>query len=501
MTRLSIGWRLTLWYLAIFALGQFAFGVGMWLVLRHHLVGLVDKNLQNQAADVRSFLAAQKKNADVPKFQEEVTEAYGEEHAGEYLAIYTSNGEPVYVSDFLRRNSFAVAVSAFGTGPPSRDLFENREIGGRHLRFLRSSTNTHGLTFLIATGAPMHEVWETLHALRNYLLLLAPLVLMISAVGGHWLSHRALAPVDALTRTARNISGHNLSNRLEKLDTGDELQRLSDTLNEMLDRIEKVFLRITQFTADASHELRTPISLMRTEAEVALRRARDSHAYREALQHILNETEKTSVLIEDLLALARADSGSESLKPQPVELGELLRDCVQGWQPLAARAGHELAFRSADRDHVWVVADESALRRVLAILLDNAVKYTPAPGHIDVSLEVILDVKQDVNQYVKQEVNQDDRERRAVVSVSDSGIGISAEEQSKIFERFYRVDKARGRAAGGAGLGLAIARWIVERHGGSITVESAPDKGSRFSLQMPTVSQSARPTAEGVVRA
>jgi signal transduction histidine kinase len=198
-------------------------------------------------------------------------------------------------------------------------------------------------------------------------------------------------------------------------------------------------------------------------------------------------------LIEDLLALARADSGSESLKPQPVELGELLRDCVQGWQALAVRAGHELAFRSADADHVWVVADESALRRVLAILLDNAVKYTPAPGHIDVTLEVILDVHQDGN--------QDVRERRAVVSVSDSGIGISAEEQSKIFERFYRVDKARGRACGGAGLGLAIARWIVQRHGGSITVESAPDKGSRFSLQMPTVSQLALPTPEGVVRA
>jgi signal transduction histidine kinase len=260
-------------------------------------------------------------------------------------------------------------------------------------------------------------------------------------------------------------------------------------LNDMLDRIEKVFLRITQFTADASHELRTPISLMRTEAEVALRRARDSHAYREALQHILNQTEKTSVLIEELLALARADAGSESLKRQPVELGGLLRDCVQGWQPFAARAGHELAFRSGDSGHVWVVADESALRRVLAILLDNAVKYTPAPGHIAVTLGVIRDM------------NDDHRKPRAVVSVSDTGIGISAEEQSKIFERFYRVDKARGSAAGGAGLGLAIARWIVEQHGGSITIESAGDKGSRFSVQMPTVSRSVLPAPEGVVQA
>jgi heavy metal sensor kinase len=479
MTRLSIGLRLTLWYLAIFAFGQFAFGTGMWLVLRHHLVSMVDENLRDQTEDLRSFLLLQKKNANVPKFQEEVTETYAQEHAGEYLAIYTSAGDPVYISDFLKQNAFA-APAVSGTGSPKAVPFENRVIGKKQLRFFRSSVNTHGLTFVIAMGASTKEVWETLRAFRNYLLLLAPLVLLTSAVGGYWVSHRALAPVDALTRTARSISGQDLSSRLEKLDTGDELQRLSDTLNEMLDRIEKVFLRITQFTADASHELRTPISLMRTEAEVALRRERDADAYREALRHILNETEKLSVLVEDLLALARADSGREFFKLQPVELGELLRDCVQAWKPAAARAGHALNLECREAGRVWVMADESALRRVVTILLDNAVKYTPAPGYIDVVVE--------------------ERDGCAVVSVNDTGIGIQAAEQPKIFERFYRVDRARGRAVSGAGLGLAIARWIMERHGGAITVESAADKGSRFSVQMPAVSEAAIPTAHGVVQ-
>jgi signal transduction histidine kinase len=246
------------------------------------------------------------------------------------------------------------------------------------------------------------------------------------------------------------------------------LQRLSDTLNEMLERIEKVFLQITQFTADASHELRTPISLMRTEAELALRRARDSEAYREALQHILTETERTSILIEDLLALARTDSGKESLSLHQVELAELLRNCVKDAQPLAEQAGHELTMRASATTPVWIMADPSALRRVLNILLDNAFKYTPTPGHITVSLE--------------------DRDRNAIVSVSDNGIGIPAAEQSKIFERFYRVDKARARRAGGSGLGLAIARWIVQRHNGSITVESAPRNGSTFFVSIPVVS-------------
>jgi heavy metal sensor kinase len=463
MIKFSIGLRLTLWYLAIFAFGQFAFGTGMWLVLRHHLVSLVDENLQVQSEDLRSFLESQKPNADLAKFREEVAETYSQEHAGEYLALSTSTGDSVYIADFLKKDAFVA-----GTSVP---VFDDRVIGDKQLRFFRSSVNTHGLTFVSEIGVPTKEAWETLHAFRNYLLLLAPLALLTSALGGYWLSRRALAPVDALTRTARNINGRDLSQRLEKLDTGDELQRLSDTLNEMLDRIEKVFLQVTQFTADASHELRTPISLMRTEAEVVLRRARDGDAYREALEHILTETERTSVMIEDLLALARADSGREFLILQPVELSTLLHDCMKEWESRAAEAGHELTLRSSKTIHVWVTADESALRRVLTILLDNAFKYTPAPGYIDVILE--------------------ERSQHAVVSVSDSGIGIPAAEQSKIFERFYRVDKARRHTAGGAGLGLAIARWIVERHGGSITVQSTTSKGSRFSVEIPVVSQPA----------
>lgn len=469
MTRLSIGLRLTLWYLAIFALGQFAFGVGMWLVLQHHLISLVDENLRHQTEDLQGFLMSQKKKADVHKFQEEVTETYAPEHAGEYLAIFTSTGDPVYVSDFLRKNAFAAPVPRPGIGSTAI-VFEDQVVGEKHLRFLRSSVDTHDLTFIMAMGASTKEVRVTLHAFRNYLLLFAPLVLVISAVGGYWLSRRALAPVDALTRTARQIGGQDLSCRLQKLDTGDEMQRLSDTLNEMLERIEKVFLRTTQFTADASHELRTPISLMRTEAELALRRERDPDSYREALQHILKEAERTSALIEDLLVLARADSGREVFKQQPLELGEFLRDCMKDWKPLAARAGHELYLRSREGGDLWVMADESSFRRVLMILLDNAIKYTPVPGVIDVLLE--------------------ERDGCAVLSVNDTGIGISPVERLKIFDRFYRVNRARGRATGGAGLGLAIARWIVECHGGSITVESAVNEGSRFSVQMPAASRS-----------
>jgi signal transduction histidine kinase len=264
-------------------------------------------------------------------------------------------------------------------------------------------------------------------------------------------------------RTARLISGSNLSGRLEKVNTGDELQRLSDTLNEMLDRIETAFLRITQFTADASHELRTPISLVRTEAELALRRSRSEVEYQEALRHILLEAERTTSLIEHLLALARADSGGEVLHLDEVDLHKMLAVVSEGWKRVAAESNLQFTASIAPKE-LLVLGDQAALRRVVDILLDNAFKYTPSPGTVNLSL------------------TQDGE--YAVIDVQDSGVGIAVNEQDRIFERFYRVDKARSRAFGGAGLGLAIARWIVSQHNGSITIESNLGQGSIFRLRL-----------------
>jgi heavy metal sensor kinase len=285
-----------------------------------------------------------------------------------------------------------------------------------------------------------------------------------AAAGGYWLSRRALAPVDAIVRTARAVSGTNLDSRLEKLNTGDELQRLSDTLNEMLDRIERAFLRVTQFTADASHELRTPISLMRTEAELALRKSRGEGEYKDALRHILLEAERTTGLIEELLALARADSGRETLNMHPVDLRETLRTIAGDWLQVAALRNLQFTESIVASD-CFVQADETALRRVVNILLDNAFKYTLPPGTVQLALA--------------------QRNGRATITVRDTGVGIAAEEQSKIFERFYRVDKARSRELGGAGLGLSIAQWIVVQHQGSIEVESHPGRGSVFRVEVP----------------
>jgi len=459
--KLSIGFRLTIWYLALFAAAQLFFGGGMWLLLRRSLYNITDDELRRQIDDLTNFLEAQKKNASVSKLQEELSEAYLLEHSGDYLQIYDESDHAwVFRADFLQQH-----MPADGNpGVVAQARYQDYTLAGRSFRFLAQKIEVNGRAFDVQTGLPTAPVARILVLFRRSLLMFAPLLLFAAACGGYWLSRKALSPVDAITRTARTINATNLSDRLEKLRTGDELQRLSDTLNEMLGRIESAFIRVTQFTADASHELRAPISLIRTEAEIALRRPRGEAEYREALRHILLEAERTSSLVGELLALARADSGRESLHLVPVDLRGIVTEVGRQWQELMAVRKLTFTQLIASED-ILILGDQSALQRLLAILLDNAVKYTPAPGTIEVVLET--------------------QGTLAVIRVCDSGIGIIPEEHPKIFERFYRADKARNRESGGAGLGLAIALWIVQQHQGSISVHSSPGEGSTFVVELP----------------
>jgi heavy metal sensor kinase len=459
VNRISIGLRLTLWYLGVFLLAELIFGAGMWFILRQNLYDIADEALEGQAADLQRFLDA-RKDVSLSQLKSELSEDYKIERSEDYLQIIDASGNALYRSQFLEENPVATpTLNELG-----KPRYENRKLGRRRFRFISQKMDVRGSAYIVQIGHPMHEEIETLDDFRKYLLWFAPLLLLGASTVGYWLSRQALAPVDALARTARTISGHNLSSRLEQLHTGDELQRLSDTLNEMLARIESAFLRVTEFTADASHELRTPIALIHTEAELALRRSRNDAEYQEALRHILLEADRTAKLLEELLTLARADSGREALDIQPMDLLATLQECATKWTPVAARLN--LQFEENLRvQHLPVMGDANALRRVIDILLDNAFKYTPPPGKVTLSAE--------------------EKRDRVVVSVEDTGIGVAPEDQSRIFERFYRGDKARSRELGGAGLGLAIAQWIVQLHQGSIAVNSELGKGSIFRVEIP----------------
>jgi heavy metal sensor kinase len=303
-----------------------------------------------------------------------------------------------------------------------------------------------------------------------------PTLLACAAAGGYWISARALAPVDQITRTARTISAQNLSSRLVVPESRDELQRLSETLNGMLDRLESAFKKITQFTADASHELRTPVAVMRTRAELSLRKARSADEYRDVIAEVLAELEKTSGLIEQLMFLARADSGAETLHFAPTDVAGVLREaCHQG---SALAEAKQIAFdQKIPGGVMWMEGDATSLRRLFLILIDNAVKYTPASGQVEVSLQR--------------------NGKYAIAEVRDTGIGIAEADLPSVFERFYRADKARTREMGGVGLGLSIGRWITEVHNGTIEVHSTPGRGSIFQVRLPLSKMSGEIAAPG----
>jgi signal transduction histidine kinase len=287
-----------------------------------------------------------------------------------------------------------------------------------------------------------------------------------------------LIPVRQVTATARSIGGDELSRRVEVPQTADEIQFLAETLNAMLARIENSFKRMTQFTADASHELRTPVAIMRTTAEIALRQKRDEVTYQKALQEILEEAEQTSSLIDDLLTLARADSATPQLALSPTNVPEVIEMAFSKTKFLAAEKAVAVSLNIARRE-VWIEGNQEALARLFLVLFDNAVKYTPAGGKVSAVFDVA--------------------ERVPVFRIQDSGIGIPSQDIPHIFERFYRADKTRTRKHGGFGLGLAIAKWIADAHAAEIRVESIPGQGSVFTVEF--LRSRVAPAEQNVVRA
>ena len=454
MTSLPLRIRITAWYFAVLATGFCAFGVVAYYAMRGSILETVDENLQDQIQGVRELIERDSGKSDLErdlKHDEEI-------RAGsDLLQVSDPAGNWIYRSR---------TMAHFGPSTPgeTRTTFTTQQPDGVPLRVLTVPVEAGGKTYIVQLAYPLDDFNEALSRFRRVLVLSSPLLLLLASAGGYWLSRRALGPVDQVTREARSISAQNLSSRLAVPRTGDELQRLSETLNGMLERLEQAFRRITQFTADASHELRTPVALMRTRAEIILRKARTEEEYRETLRQILEDLQRTSSLIENLMLLARADSGAQALEGARINMAECIEEaCLEG-QALAETKQIGLQAE-LPQTPVWINGDANSLLRLFVILLDNAVKYTPPQGRIKVSLC--------------------SSNGSAVAEVSDSGIGIAAQDLPHIFERFFRADPARSRQTGGAGLGLAIGKWIAEAHGGTITAQSKPGEGSVFQVKIP----------------
>jgi heavy metal sensor kinase len=456
----SIRFRLAAWYFVSVALLLALFGLGAWLAMRTSIRAAVDRDLRQRIRDVSGFISQELGEGEA-ELLEELQEHSLLGLGGGLLQLSDSNGRVLFRSGRLKNTSLELATSSPGD---DRVRFASRWASRTPVRVASQRVEVRGRQFLIQVAEPMEEFDESIGRFESVLLVLAPLFLVLASAGGFWISSRALAPVDRITSDARAITATNLSARLQMPAAQDELARLTRTLNEMLDRIEAEMKRIVQFTADASHELRAPLTLIHTAAEFSLRRERPREELVDAMRKILRESERTSGLVDNLLLLARADSQTDTPDLGPADVSSTGRQASELVSTLAKAKNIDFSTEIPS-ETVLINGDERLLEQLWLILLDNAVKYTPEGGTIRFAMRP--------------------GSSRMEISVSDTGIGISSEELRHVYDRFWRADKVRSRNAGGAGLGLSIARLIVRTHDGDIEIDSTPGGGSQVKVWFP----------------
>lgn len=458
MRRASISLRLTLWFGGMFFLGWLLFGAAMWFNLKSTLTGERFQTLSRRVDRLQDLLRKSRDETEADRFQDfhEFAHATG----NGLNEVFRTDGSRAYPSPSSAARIFP--WPAVKSGDPERFLQIN-SAGQAYWVLARPFALGSQSLFLMA-AAPEAGNLLVLNRFLAGLLASAPILLVVSSAGGYWVGRKALRPVDRITSTVQSIGIKNLSERLPMAETGDELQRLAETCNAMLARLESSVDRIKQFTADASHELRAPLSFTRTVAEVALRNPQIDPESRRAFEEIVDEGAKAAVLLGDMLTLARADSDYSDMVLEPVNLVAVIETVCEKARPLANERRLDLSVSLDTERPVDVMGDFPTLRRLLCILLDNAMKYTPAPGHIDVILST--------------------SPGQATVLVRDSGMGIAQTDLPYIFDRFYRADPSRSQVEG-SGLGLSIAKWIAEMHHANLSVGSEEKKGTTFWIVFP----------------
>lgn len=460
MKSLPIRMRLSLWYFAMFAVAAFALSLATWWMLRRSVDVTEYHDLQERAEDVQILLEHEGPNRSLQNLQQVFASVYVLKDDGKWLQVRDQDGNWIFRSKRMVDENPALP-------PPDRlpasGITAQFKQGTRYVRILSYPIAAGGRSYSVQTGVALNKSMALLATFHTDLLFLTPAVILLAALGGYLMSRKALEPVAALTAEARRIHDRNLDKRLPVSTANDEISDLAKTLNQMLERIDKAFASVRAFTGNASHELRTPIALLRTEIEVALYRPRDPGEYRETLARLHEETVRMTNLVETLLSLARADGGAENLTLQPIAVPGLFDGLQRTWKPVMQRA--LLDFRVVlCPESLTILGDPVSVTRLLSILLENASKFT-APGG-----SVLLSAVETGN--------------RIVLSVRDTGIGIAPEHLPKIFDRFYRADQPWDAAARGSGLGLALGKWIAERHGTQLTVESEQGRGSCFSFSL-----------------
>jgi heavy metal sensor kinase len=463
MKALPIRMRLSLWYFAMFATAGCLLSIASWWMLRRTVDSTEMHDLQERAEDVQLLLAHENPGKTAADLTREFTEIYSIKDDGKWLQVLDQDGNWIYRSKRMVAENPRLPLP--GLLPTEGTLAEFHQ-GTRFVRILAYPVTVRERKYSVQTGIALNKSMVLLNSFRADLLLLTPAVILLAALGGHWMSRKALRPVALLAAEARRITVRNLDTRLPVPNARDEISDLSHTLNQMLERIDNAFASVRAFTGNASHELRTPISLLRTEIEVALYRPRKPEEYRATLSRLHEETIRMTNLAEGLLSLARADGGAEALTLVPIELDSLFEKISHAWKKSMQLALIDFRVEIQSRD-VAILGDPASVSRLLSILLENACKFTSPGGSVVLTAALAGG--------------------SVVLSVLDTGIGIPADDIPRIFDRFYRGAQTDLPNSRGSGLGLALGKWIAERHGTHLVVESEPGRGSRFSFSLARV--------------
>jgi len=449
----SVRVRLALWYVGVMVVVLAVYIAAVFELVRNNASGVLDEQLRVDF-DWASDMLAQRPDGTIAPYDETG------EGDSPWLQVWSLNGHLLYDTPEARRNpvpaSDQLAVKADeqivtvpGVSPPYRILSGPSRIGGQPV--------------VVQVARSELTITQSMKQLLFVLLLGLPFGVAAAGLGGYSLARRALAPVDRMSERARLITAERLKERLPVDNPDDELGRLATVFNETLTRLESSFEQMRRFTADASHELRTPLTVIRSVGEVGLRGRRDEVAYREIIGSMLEEVDRLARLVDRLLMLSRADTGQSKLSTDIVDLSELADEVAAQLGVLAEEKQQSITLERTGAPR-WT-GDRLVLRQALLNLVDNAIKYSPVGGRITIRVA--------------------ESPSAAVVEVSDTGPGIPEELQSRIFDRFYRLDKSRSRDNGGTGLGLSIAKWAVEVNGGQLTLEKTNGVGSTFRITLP----------------
>jgi heavy metal sensor kinase len=468
MNTRSLRFQLVVWYASLLT-GCFALlGAAAYLLLQNSLVGALRENQSRRAWQIGQLLLEEVPHHGEARLGDEIEARYAPAANDRFVRVARSDGETLYLSSPPKDRSFVpVDLPPIQARVGAKLVREVPLAGSRRMLLTRYEIRAPGgADYVIETGAPMDDVQAHLRQWLILLLVGLPLVGVAAAAGGSLLVKRALSPVDKIAATAERISSQNLGDRLPVARTGDELERLSIGLNHMIERLHQSFEYSRRFVADASHELRTPLTVLRGEIEAFVEEKRLPAEGRERLGSALEEVVRLANIVEGLFAISRLDAGEAQAEWVRFDLAQLAAATAD--QMFLLAEDKEITLTCIAPTRVWVEGDRARLKQVVVNLLDNAIKYTARGGKVALTVSTA--------------------DSQAVLEVTDNGMGIPPEALPCVFDRFFRVDTARSREMGGAGLGLSIVKSICAAHQGHVEAASIPGQGSRFRVGLPLAS-------------